>query len=328
MKFDVVSVGDASLDAILTLNEKEADFHHQQSEGSDEICLPFASKIPVARLDFSLGGNAANVAVGLTRLGLKTGLYSIQGDDEVGFLVRGKMKQEGIPEDFLCTDKGKTSYSTIINFRLERTILEKKHHRLYQVSPTLPATPFIYVSSLGPDYEAFFSDLASFAVKNKVKVGFNPAQPQLRSDFKTYESMVRAAHLIFLNKEEAGQMLKRNAEGRDDIKEMLAAIASYGPKYTVITDGKNGAYASDGQTFLYCAIFPVEVVEATGAGDSFAAGFMGAIMHGKPMNEAMKWGMINAAFVVGKVGAVAGLQTKGIIEKVIGENPKFGPVSV
>ena len=123
-------------------------------------------------------------------------------------------------------------------------------------------------------------------------------------------------------------MLKRNAEGRDDIKEMLAAIASYGPKYTVITDGKNGAYASDGQTFLYCAIFPVEVVEATGAGDSFAAGFMGAIMHGKPMNEAMKWGMINAAFVVGKVGAVAGLQTKGIIEKVIGENPKFGPVSV
>jgi len=37
VKFDVVSVGDASLDAILTLNEKEADFHHQQSEGSDEI---------------------------------------------------------------------------------------------------------------------------------------------------------------------------------------------------------------------------------------------------------------------------------------------------
>ena len=78
-------------------------------------------------VDFALGGNAANVAVGLSKLGFNLGLYSLHGDDETGRIIDEKILKEGISPRFVESQKGRSSYSTIINFKGERTILEKKY---------------------------------------------------------------------------------------------------------------------------------------------------------------------------------------------------------
>lgn len=109
---------------------------------------------------------------------------------------------------------------------------------------------------------------------------------------------------------------------------MLQEIASLGPKYVVITDGLNGADCYDGEKFYHCEIFPAEAVEATGAGDAFASGFMGAVMHGLTAFDAVKWGMVNSASVVTKVGAVAGLLTVPELENSLQRQSKFAPVKI
>lgn len=332
--YDVICVGDITLDCFLTLNQNEADLHCQINRQKCEICFDYGQKIPVEALNFSLGGNAANVAAGLKRLGFNPGLYTLHGDDEAGRLIEEKVKSDELSTEFVHKESGGSSYSTIINYQKERTILEKKEHRTYSLFKDFPSTNFMYISSLGPDYEKFFDDVSKFIVSHKIKLGFNPAQPQLRSDFKTYESIVKASYLVFMNKEEAGQMLGDRGQvigvsgGSDDIKGLLSSISKLGPKHVVVTDGVNGAWSFDGEKFYHCEIFPAQAVEATGAGDAFASGFMGAAMHGLSTIEAMKWGMVNSASVVAKVGATTGLLFRKEIEKKLLDQPDFSPTEI
>ncbi len=94
----------------------------------------------------------------------------------------------------------------------------------------------------------------------------------------------------------------------EDIKILLANIAQLGPKNVVITDGGKGSYVLDSSgTSYFCDIYTCNVVEKTGAGDAYAVGFMGALLHALPIHTAMQWGTLNAASVMGVVGAQEGL---------------------
>ena len=78
-----------------------------------------------------------------------------------------------------------------------------------------------------------------------------------------------------------------------------------------MTNGKHGAHFLDEKgNFKTRELVSGKVVERTGAGDLFAAGFLGAVIHGESLETAMSWGSVNAASVVGQVGAEAGLLTK------------------
>ena len=90
-------------------------------------------------------------------------------------------------------------------------------------------------------------------------------------------------------------------------KELLVALSNQGPKMSVITDGGNGAYVFDGVKCLHCGVLPVDAYERTGAGDAFGSGFLSAVIKGKTMEEALVWGTVNSASVIGYVGAQKGL---------------------
>jgi ribokinase len=84
----------------------------------------------------------------------------------------------------------------------------------------------------------------------------------------------------------------------------------------VITDGKNGTYALDNDgNFYHQKIINAPVVEKTGAGDSFATGFLASRIYGHDIQTSLQWGTINAASVIGKVGAQPGLLMKEEIER-------------
>ncbi len=86
-KLDLMSIGDSSMDVFITPTESEALCRLDDRDSL--ICFSYGDKIPVKDLDYSVGGNAANLAVGSSRLGLKTGLVLTLGDDSIG--------QKGIP---------------------------------------------------------------------------------------------------------------------------------------------------------------------------------------------------------------------------------------
>lgn len=330
---EVICIGDATLDVFLGLGKDEASLHCRLDREECELGLKYGQKIPVDSVDFSLGGNASNGAVGLKRLGFEVGLFSRIGNDEIGSIVQSKLKAEGLSSTLVQKTVGASAHSTIINFKGERTILEKRYPHNYELPKNLPETNWLYLSSVGPNYEKFFGQVAEFVKKNNLKLAYNPAQTELRADFKTYESILAVCEILFVNKEEAGQMLGKpqwtidngqlTASNAAAAKEILQEISRLGPKIVVMTDGRNGSYASDGLKFYHSDIFPVEVVEATGAGDAYASGFLGALMSGQNLKEAMRWGTVNAASVATKVGAVAGLLSKKEIEQKIKERPDF-----
>ena len=101
-----------------------------------------------------------------------------------------------------------------------------------------------------------------------------------------------------------------------DIKELLKKTRDdLGLRIVVITDGREGSYSFDGTDFWKLSEFPGERVEATGAGDAFATAVCAALFHGEPLPEAMIWGSINSASVVGQIGPQAGLLTLDEIKK-------------
>jgi len=103
----------------------------------------------------------------------------------------------------------------------------------------------------------------------------------------------------------------------------MRKIAMYGPKIVVVTNGKEGATVFDGKDFYDMKARQItKRVDSTGAGDSFATGFLGRIIaeNSKTIDEnlirnALEWGMANSNSVIQYIGAQKGLLTKSEINE-------------
>lgn len=302
--YDMISIGDAMHDTFIGLVEATVQCDLQMEKC--QLCLSYAEKIPVESVQREVGGNAANNAVGSSRLGFKTAIYSIVGDDATGKMITEKFKRERVSTEYVQIDrKRESNCSTILNFKTERTILVYHVDRKYKL-PKLKASRWIYLTSLGKDHQKLHEEILAHAKKTGAKLGFNPGTHQLKQGLQMLKPVLAVTNALFVNKEEA----QRLVGDMSDIKELLAATHRTGPKIAVITDGEKGAYAHDGKDFFHCGTTGTAVFERTGAGDSFATAFLAALQHGQEISEALRWGTVNSASVIAKVGPQAGLLTK------------------
>lgn len=304
--FDLLSVGDANLDAFISPSESEALCDLNTKECL--IAFSYADKIPVKTLDFSVGGNAANNAVGAKRLGVKTGVVLTLGDDSTGLQIIEKLKSEDVDLTY-CIQQPATlsNFNVAVTYNGERTIFTYHAPRSYEFPVQLPKVPWMYLTSMGESYRPFYNHITEWLVKNpETKLAFNPGSWQLRGGIEEIGNVLKLSDVVFVNKQEAEKLTK--FEVKDNVtKELLMALSRLGPKISVITDGGQGAYVFDGLKFLRCPVFPVDAYERTGAGDAFGSGFLAAIIKGKTMEEALIWGTVNSASVIGYVGAQRGL---------------------
>jgi sugar/nucleoside kinase (ribokinase family) len=91
----------------------------------------------------------------------------------------------------------------------------------------------------------------------------------------------------------------------------------------VITDDGKGSYCFDGTNFYHLDIFHVPVLEMTAAGDAYPSGVVSAVALGLGGKEAMRWGAMNGASVIQKIGAREGLLTKKEMEAFLAQNKGF-----
>lgn len=302
--FDIISIGDATLDVFVVLHEASVLCSLQKD--ACQLCLSYADKIPVEKVTRLIGGNAANNAVGSSRLGLKSGFYSIVGNDETGRQIIETIKKEKVACDYVHVDKKQESnYSVVLSHKGERTILVYHLDRTYAM-PKFKPTTWFYLTSMGKNHWEFHVKLLAHVKKTGAQLAFNPGTHQLKQGLEKLKPLLALTTVLFVNKEEAQKLVGAIA----DMKELLVALKRVGPKVVVITDGDNGSYAHDGVAFWKCGITDTSVVERTGAGDAFATAFVAAMIHGKNIPEAMQWGTMNSASVITKVGPQPGLLTK------------------
>jgi sugar/nucleoside kinase (ribokinase family) len=178
------------------------------------------------------------------------------------------------------------------------------------------------MSEMGSGYEALYKQLISHIKKTGTKLGFNPGNKQIAERKQGLYDLIKHTEVLIVNVEE-GQRIARTKT--KDIKTLAKKLYKLGPKELIITDGRNGSYAFDGTRLYQSDIYPGPRVEATGAGDSFAAAYIGARMYGKSIEEGLRWGSVNSAEVVLHIGPTPGLLRKGQIEHRLRKVKNFKP---
>lgn len=303
---ELLSVGDASLDTFISPLDMATMCELDTKKCL--ICFSYGDKIPVKSLEFSVGGNAANNAVGTKRLGIKSAIVITLGDDHIAYQILDALEKERINLTYVFRQpETRSNYSTIINYQGERTIFVYHAPRSYEYPVSLPKAKWMYLTSMGENFEPFYKHIVEFIQKNpETKLAFNPGSWQLRVGVDKIKDILALVNIIFVNKEEAGKLTGIDPES-GDIKNLLTSLSRLGPKTVVITDGENGSYSFDGAKYLKVGVLPINAFERTGAGDAFGSGCLAALIKGKTLAEGMLWGLSNSASVIGYIGSQKGL---------------------
>jgi len=286
----ILSIGEATIDNFMFIHD--ANVHCTINKTKCEFCVNYADKILADKMVFSLGGNAANTAVSFARLGLESQLFSIIGDDWLGQRVTQLLKKESVDQRYIQTEPGETSFAAVTVFQGERNEIIYHVPREYHL-PNFDPVDWVYLTSMGKAFMDAYEKALTFIKKHHLKVSFNPGSYQLKAGVDKLKPFLAITEVLFVNTDEARHLTELPASA--SFQELAEALYDLGPKLVNITDGANGAYLFDGHQLLFMNIFPAVVVERTGAGDSYAAGFTAALLHGRSTSEAMRWGMANSA---------------------------------
>jgi ribokinase len=330
---DILCVGDAKIDIFLQV--LPGNPHVGLDKTKNKLEISFGEKIYVDKYVLETGGNATNTAVGISRLGFNTGIVAEIGKDEFSAKILNNLKAENVnTNSLLQTDTEKSSFSIILSYDAERTIFSEHVERNHDFNFENLNTKFVYITSLGKIWEKAYEKALKFVETNDLKLAFNPGTLQIEKRGKILMDILERTDYLFVNKEEAEEILygKEVHIGLSEtktIEKLLYGLKSLGAKNVIITDSDKGSYLGDEENNVYSiGIAPSEVVEKTGAGDSYTAGFLAAILNGLPSNEAMIWGSVNSASVIQKVGAQKGLLTKQELDKKIKELNNFYPTKL
>lgn len=319
--YQVITVGESTIDAYMTLAHPgqacEFDAKH------NALCFTHGDKIDVERYDFMVGGNATNVAVGLSRLGIKATLCSETGDDEFSIKIRNTLASENVERLFVNQVHGASNFAVIINFNKDRTVFVQNVEREHNFQLHDVTTDMVYLTSLGNKWEEPYRKIVDFVKEQKAALAFNPGTKQIFEGRETVKHVLKNTDILFINKEEGEHLLHGNKtpdspDNKEYMQELMEKVQKVGPKTVVMTNGRHGSYALDEKGEIhYQEMYPGDKVERTGAGDAFATGFLAAALHGESVPTAMLWGSINSASVVGHIGAQAGLLKKDEMKELL-----------
>ncbi|MBI2439692.1 MAG: carbohydrate kinase family protein [Candidatus Moranbacteria bacterium] len=294
----------------------------------EKLAFELGGKIACKNRYEAVGGVAANVSVGLARLGHTGACYSNIGNDETGRWAKQVLKNERVRTELLfCDESAKTDLSAIVVMTQngERTIFHNRdaNEKLKIRDDAFAQTQWIFVSALNGDWENNLGKLLSLKEMRGFSLAFNPGQHNIKTNPKRVLEAITKTDILLLNKDEAIELISRLQEGvpkesLDDEIFLVQALIRVGAKVVGMTDGKRGSWAYDGKECWYCPIYTVDgVVDSTGCGDAFGSGFFSAILRGKTLDEALRYGMANSGSVVGEYGAIEGLLHTEKMETII-----------
>ncbi len=322
---DVISVGDVVIDDFIKLLDEDA--HTYSNENGDWLAMPFATKVPFDHSEVIAGvGNAGNAAVSFARLGLRSAFVTNVGDDQYGRDIIHALHKNKVETRFVHINPDKISnYHYVLWYKEERTILIK-HEEYEYFWPHLRANEipkWLYFSSISKNAMDFHDELADWLEKHEdVKLAFQPGTFQMEAGVHRLQRIYKRAEVLLLNREEAALVGGGNHK---DVPDLIRHLHALGPKIVVVTDGPDGAYASDGENRFKMPLYPdpKPPFERTGAGDAFSSTFVAALVKGNTIEGALQLAPINSMSVVQQVGGQRGLLTEEEINGLLKKAPDW-----
>lgn len=236
-----------------------------------------------------VGGNAINVAVQLALMGHETYYFGAVGLDADGARVRDLLIRNGVFTDHLHMKAGTTAYTNIELTAAGDRIFAFEDFGVCQ------------------DYLPGAEEMSVLATMDHVHLGWIADGGQVRQALGAQN--VSLSQDISVNNEEAhlgvsGLSIAFGSAGEDRAgAEALARdLLARGARMAVVTRGGAGSLATDGLSWAAAGIAAVEVVDTTGAGDSFIAGFLDARLRGGDLKACLDRGRDCAAVTCGHIG--------------------------
>lgn len=238
------------------------------------------------------GGNPVNVSVYFQRLGASSSYIGAVGNDENGKMIIDSMKKKNVDVSHVKVLEGNTAITHVQLVDGDRVFGEDDPGVTAQLTLTEEDIDFIEkhdlaITGLWGYAEPFLPVLKERGILIAYDASNNPFPPQCR------EGMKYADYFFFSD----------DAADEESLKEQMNNIASMGPKVVVAMRGSLGSLAFADGEIESCGIVNCDVVDTMGAGDSYIAGFLNALLEGDKLAECMRRGAENAAVTIGYNGA-------------------------
>lgn len=310
--YDVITMGSAIQDVYL-FSKKFRLLRDSRVVTGEMECFAFGTKIELDDILFEIGGGATNTAYTFARQGLKVACLTKVGRDGAGEEVKKVLKLAKISTDLVIIDsRHRTAHSVIfLAPDGERTILVYRgaSHDFRSADINLKKlknTKWLYITSIAGNVQ-LLKKIVDFAHKNKIRVALNPGKMELQRGYKKLLPIFRKSDVLFLNREEAADILHRTYS---DDKGIIKDIHTLGSLITVVTEAERGALVFEGQHIYRMSIHSLKAVDATGAGDAYGSGFVAGYIKNRDIRYAVELAAANAAGEVMKIGAKQGLVSR------------------
>jgi fructokinase len=272
------------------------------------------------------GGGPFNTAIALGRLEVPVGFLGSISRDDYGQMLSERLVDSGVDMSLVRRSDAPTARALV---RRERDggaeySFEVRGTSLADLSPgDLPLLPddawAVHVGTLAlavdPPAAAYEALVQREAETRRIILDPN-VRPAIFGDAATYrcrfERLVQLADVVKLSEDDAAWIYPDLR-----VNEVIELILGFGPRVVAVTRGKNGAVAASGDSFVDVAGIPVAVVDTIGAGDTFGAAFIAALMeraafgpqalrpvHESALARAVEYAVAASAITCTRVGAV------------------------
>ena len=298
--YDLISVGSISID--LYFGGKSL------TRNKERFQLAIGGKYYGDYFHEDIGGGGCNVAVGVTKLGLRSAVFGKVGNNAFREVILKKLTDKKVSTEFCEVEENYYKISSILLTETgERTII---HYE----TPSHLLKEFFLHKDLKKARNIYFSPLERLDLKEKKKMisylkgdktltFVNLSALDCRRPIKDLTTFFDALDVLIINSYEFADLIKR-PRNKIDLSKVKINLPYLKDRVLIVTDAENGSYGYyKGNIYFQDVIKPKKIVDTTGCGDAYTAGFIAQYIKSQNIESSMLQGAKYAAKKLERIGA-------------------------
>lgn len=266
----------------------------------------------VSNLQFLPGGSAANVAVGLSRLGEEVYFLGAVGQHAYTSFLLDSMEKVRLDHIQIVDDVSSGMVMVLVDQEGLRTMYTYPGANVQYEVNRIPEDfcqelDFLHLSS---PHLSIANQLFAWKERNpRLRISFDPSSLLTKKGLKPLEPLLSRTDILFVNRSELQDLV-----GDQELEDALQDLHQRGAKEIFVKMGGEGALyssavsaADSARTSIFLPSLPVKAVDSTGSGDAFAVGVLYGFLRGWEKEKILRAGITLGARVVQQVGARTGL---------------------
>ncbi len=278
------------------------------------------SKVEYSSARVLPGGQVATTVVACQHWGMSTRYVGILGDDSAAAIHRDAFAKEGVEARVITVPGGTSPQSLIIvDAGGERTVMCQRDPRVALKPAHLDREWIVNARALHVDG---FDTAAATVAAGWARAAGIPVIADLDELYPGVEELLENVDYLIVSRDIPCRLMTE-----PDLEIAVRQMQRrYGCRLTAATLGDNGVLAWDGRQLLHAPAYKVPVIDTTGAGDIFHAGFIYGLLQNWPLERQLDFGCAAAALNCMSIGARGGIQPVEAIEELMATGVRHSAV--